>query len=210
MRFWVVQIALLGAAAAALARPGKVVRVEREQTRPKRPITVCGWMGSELTCFIGPVEVGDELELVDENAAYQRVEVIAVKPNNQVCPQTPLSDAKIRVLEKRGGAAQGNMRRASAFAGIDLRPGRSKLLQPNKVKGPANASGQLQLALDATGDGRAELAATVEPNCAKAQRLGQSTSRRNRFGVCITVWHRPPFKTRWREVGESVVVLCGP
>jgi hypothetical protein len=201
-----VVVMLASGIAVAAARPGKVVKVERTRSVEREPIALCSWQGGGLTCFGSDVEIGDELRVVDESGNFQRVEVTRIEPNQMACSGDVI-DAEVRVIEKRS-AGTGSLRRGSAFGGLDLVPGRSKLIDASSVRPPAGAKGPPRVAVDIDGDGSPEVVITAR-DCPETRRKTPGlVGRRNVQSICIGTWRRANRRGRWHHVSDSALHLC--
>jgi hypothetical protein len=199
-------LAIGATAASTAARPGKVVRVERQSTTAARPIALCTRISSDLTCITGGVERGDELEVVDDAGGYQRLRVTQTQPGRMSC-NAQVVEARAQVLETRA-AGNRSLRHGAAFGGLDLVPGRSRTIDAGAVRAPPGARGVVRVALDISGDGQAEVAITVR-ECPETQRLTPGLAGRpNVQSLCIGTWHRADIRSPWREVSDEAIHIC--
>lgn len=199
--------ACVAMAGAAVARPGRVIKIERRGERAVKPIALCTRMHRDLTCFTGDVKAGDRLEIVDDAGFYQRVKVTKVKPNPMSCGPGRLIDAETRVLERRSRGS-GAPRRPTAFGGLSLRPGVSRLVDPGNLRAPPGARGPARIGLDVTGDGRAEVIITVHDCSSSRRSIPGLSGRKNVQSFCVGTWRRPPLSTRWELADETSIHIC--
>jgi hypothetical protein len=96
-----------------------------------------------------------------------------------------------------------------ALRGVEVVPGRSRMLDRTKVKGPP-ASGpveQILMAADLAGDGTANLLATMRP-CEDVRRATPGVAGRNGHSFCVTFWKRSRAGAAWTPANQVDLHLC--
>lgn len=200
----VVGIAVLGFAVIASARPGKVVRVERQHGGKKLDIAVCEARSSRVSCY-GPVESGDQLHGLDEKGGYRLLEVQGVRPHPEDSCKTGVP-VMVTAREIRTGRSSRD-RNQLALRGVEVRPGVSRMLDKSTIKPAPRPGEQVLLAVDLSGDGVAEIAATMR-GCNDVRARTPGVSGKNGHSFCITFWRRASRVRPWKPVNRVDLHMC--
>lgn len=192
----------------ALARPGKVVKIERRPAVRQRAIAICSAMlgGPErFTCLTGDVSVSEPLHLISKQGDYERLEILRRLPSPlDSCNLGNPFDVTIRAASRR---ASSRHRDTFALAGVEVFAGTSRLLPTDNIA-PPDRGVEVGIAIDLIGDGRPELLATSRP-CPETQRAeGRLAGKTVHQSICVAVWERPPRTSRWRKNSEAVLHFC--
>ena len=203
---WIAAV-LLVASAAAAARPGKVVRVERRPVERKRPIAICNAMlggGDRLTCLTGDPGASGPLFLISKQGDYERLEVTSRHPSPiDSCSIGLPFDVKIRPSSSMTPGHHDTF----AIGGVEPIAGRTRLIDTDKITPPERGV-EVGLAIDLVGDGRPELVATSR-QCPETQRTERRLAGKTvHQSICVAIWERPPRADGWRKNNEAVLHFC--
>jgi hypothetical protein len=197
-----VALVIAAMAANALARPGKVIRVEREKVKRDLDIAVCETRGSRITCY-GPVEPGDDLHGLDEDGGYRHFVVNRVAPSqDDRCKTGVPVDVSVS-----GPMLTGASKQQLALRGIDPRPGKSRTIDRTRLKAPDQNNQQVLLGVDLAGDGVAEILATMR-SCEDVRRRTPKLSGRPGHSFCVTFWRRDRATDPWEQDSEVALHFC--
>lgn len=203
MRAAVVLVGLTAVATAAVARPGKMVRVDRTPIKKRVDVAVCEARSSEITCY-GPVEAGDELHGLHTDGSYRLLRVESVSPSAQDrCKVGTPVQVTAQRIQGAAAAHSGGI----TFRGIEPRPGKSRIVDQSKAQPPPKVGEALFLAVDLSGDGDANLAATMR-ECREARRKMPGLMRRSGSSYCVTFWQRDSATRPWAARNQIEVHDC--
>ena len=208
---WLVIAAALALGGAALARPGKVIKVERRSARPPELAACIEHNPNNLVCFAGKIDRGDELHVLSESGEYKRVAISSIAPSRwDSCQLGALRDARTEVIEHLAGSGPPNPSRFHmelALKNVEPVPGRARLLPRDATPSPEPGA-EIMFAVDLDGSGGAQLVLTNR-ECPEAQRLSPNLAGKQlRRSSCVTFWQRSPRSARWRAIRREVIHEC--
>ena len=196
-------LACLTFGAAAVAGPGRVVRVERAHGISRTP-RICQIQGGGTgTCWGKAPVVGESASVLDPtNGVLGDLRISEVTPQLDTC-------GKIQRWEYKYTVESGSLDRAQwgsslALFDIDVRPGRSQLLPDTlKTRPPDQRFGEQVFALvDRDGDGNGDLIGTAY----MCDKNGDPRASLPSVGYCIDYWDL--VHGDWRMIRHDFVETC--
>ncbi len=208
-------IVATAAAGAVIAKPGRVVRVERATASVNANIRICNFNraggAAKLTC-IGKeaYQIGDVFAVLSEDGSFARAEATAIKPAQfDPCNLGFAVDIEARVYDELPAPAKSTgFSRTFGVLGVDVTPGVSKILSPSqRVRSPSgNAGDGVMVAIDADNDQEAEVMVSLS-DCPKAKRAAPFVSGgRSVTSYCIDYWQRSG--TEWKKASSEAFHFC--
>jgi hypothetical protein len=194
-------LALLPAAAAAApARHGQVVRVERHRVNDQTEVHLCFQQAGRqdyLTC-IGrrPPRPGTRISLVLLSSSMTSTVDVARVIRSEPAPEDTCGSGQMHAVYYDSALnLAGSAQLAIGLTGVDMAAG-TKIDMRNEIGPPEVGPGERVIALDADGNDH-DLALSMHP-------CGTSTSTRQER--CLRYWQGGG--DRWKVIGEDLMVEC--